>query len=403
MTRAMKAGEDVNLPPDYTAQDLVRTPDLDPEDGDVKRLDLQPKVEDDPDEHGPLSLELINHNPTEEPKQPQFTPDVATFAASHNSGFSPSQNQGPFTPGQSAFSSSQNQGAFSSNQNHSPFQTQGVFSSPQSQLPFSHQSTGFSSSQNQNVFASSQNHGDVSPLEPEGPPESYFPQMPAFTADTAPIVPGMAMDSSTPHVPTPPSNTQFSTPPGKPQQFSPNPQQFAPNPQQFYAPPSQPLQMPPAVHPSHILSSSQLQQPSPPILQSPHGMQPPPQAPVPMMQPPPVPRAPSQQLFNAGPSAPPQSMMDVRMQSPMPPMQPAMQPAVQPMMGLNTGPMAMSPPVAPPQRQQQQFGSPVYRQDDESITLAENHSRYAASALAFNDVKTAVAELRKALDALGAT
>jgi vacuolar protein sorting-associated protein VTA1 len=65
----------------------------------------------------------------------------------------------------------------------------------------------------------------------------------------------------------------------------------------------------------------------------------------------------------------------------------------------NPGPPVGSPPVSAPV--QQQFGSPVYRQDDEAIAEAENHSRYAVSALAFNDVKTAVKELRLALEALG--
>jgi hypothetical protein len=380
MTRAMKNGEDINLPENYTDQDLIATPHMDPDDTDVRRLDMQPKVEDDPDEHTPLSLELVNHNPTESSSK--------NLATAQNHGFSPSQNQGPFTPthAQPAFSPSQ--GVFSS-QNHSPFgqnQNQGVFTSPQNPNSFSStQSPGFS--QNQNVFASNNNHGDVSPLEPEGPPESYFPQMPTFTADTAPMV----MDRS-PHIPTPPSNQPFSTPPGPPQ-FSTPP---GGNPQQFYAPPPQ-MQMPPVL-PSQVLPSSQMPQSSPPMLQSPHGMQPPPQH-SPMMQPPPVPRAPPPQMFNAGPPGPPppQSMMDVQMGNAMPAMQPNMQ---TPMMGMSPAPMVA--PVAPP-RQQQHYGSPVYRQDDESISQAENHSRYAVSALAFNDVKTAVLELRKALDALGAT
>src|SRR5258708_25776440 len=114
MTRAMKAGEDVNLPPDYTPEDLVRTPPMDPDDADVKRLDMQPREEDDPDEHAPLTLDLINHNPKES-AQTDFTPDVSSF---QNHGFSPSQNQGPFPPSHTI---SQNQSFFSSPQNHSPF------------------------------------------------------------------------------------------------------------------------------------------------------------------------------------------------------------------------------------------------------------------------------------------
>jgi len=43
-----------------------------------------------------------------------------------------------------------------------------------------------------------------------------------------------------------------------------------------------------------------------------------------------------------------------------------------------------------------------FREDDESVAQAENHARWAVSALAFNDVKTAVKELRIALESLGA-
>jgi vacuolar protein sorting-associated protein VTA1 len=44
----------------------------------------------------------------------------------------------------------------------------------------------------------------------------------------------------------------------------------------------------------------------------------------------------------------------------------------------------------------------TYRTDDDSVMLAQKHAKWAMSALNFEDVNTAVKELRLALQTLGA-
>ncbi|CAL5872900.1 uncharacterized protein PFLUO_LOCUS7169 [Penicillium psychrofluorescens] len=56
-----------------------------------------------------------------------------------------------------------------------------------------------------------------------------------------------------------------------------------------------------------------------------------------------------------------------------------------------------APPAAPPSSQ------PSHGMDDTSITLAQKHARWAVSALTFDDVDTAVKELRNSLRYLGAS
>ncbi|MCJ1289717.1 hypothetical protein MMC34_001250 [Xylographa carneopallida] len=66
------------------------------------------------------------------------------------------------------------------------------------------------------------------------------------------------------------------------------------------------------------------------------------------------------------------------------------------------------PPVQRPQRQpisqytSQPFAQQAYSTDEEAIMKAQKHARWAISALNFEDVNTAVKELRGALEALGA-
>lgn len=68
------------------------------------------------------------------------------------------------------------------------------------------------------------------------------------------------------------------------------------------------------------------------------------------------------------------------------------------------------PPVVPPPAAApvplppvQPVAPGTYRTDDDSITLAQKHAKWAMSALNFEDVDTAVKELRLALQTLGAT
>ena len=69
---------------------------------------------------------------------------------------------------------------------------------------------------------------------------------------------------------------------------------------------------------------------------------------------------------------------------------------------------AFAPPVAaqpPPPAVHQSFPparTGAYRTDDESVAQAQKHAKWAISALNFEDVNTAVKELRIALEALGA-
>jgi vacuolar protein sorting-associated protein VTA1 len=60
-------------------------------------------------------------------------------------------------------------------------------------------------------------------------------------------------------------------------------------------------------------------------------------------------------------------------------------------------------PLLQPQVPQQQFVGGNYRRDDEAVLAAQKHAKWAISALNFEDVDTAVKELRIALQSLGAS
>lgn len=90
----------------------------------------------------------------------------------------------------------------------------------------------------------------------------------------------------------------------------------------------------------------------------------------------------------------------------LPPSAPAMQaPAPQPPFvsqppAPTAAPIARAPPVPVPVPSGPPPGG--YRDDDESVAAAQKHARWAISALNFEDVPTAVRELRGALEKLGA-
>ncbi|KAI9835807.1 MAG: hypothetical protein M1837_003594 [Sclerophora amabilis] len=197
--------------------------------------------------------------------------------------------------------------------------------------------------------------GEVSPLEPsptapQGPVGGgYFPDVPTFTsemgASNMPTAPagGPSISPPAPDFPDasqpPPSSTSFGRPP-------PSPDLTSQPTLSSHPPPISPPAAAPAPPPSQLN-----RQPY-----APH-------------QPP--------------PTAPPQ---DFYRQQPAVPTQP--------------------PPPRPPQAQAQapQAGAHevVYRADEEAVARAQKHARWAISALNFEDVKTAVQELRGALDSLGA-
>jgi vacuolar protein sorting-associated protein VTA1 len=123
-------------------------------------------------------------------------------------------------------------------------------------------------------------------------------------------------------------------------------------------------------------------------------------------EPQPPPSAPSLSSFDHGSDIPPsQSTTDCATTpgltspytQPPPPAAPIIpQPAVVP----------PPPPVQPVIPQSTQYSGPPpggYKNDDESTMLAQKHARWAISALNFEDVNTAVKELRLALQSLGAT
>ncbi|KAJ5654654.1 hypothetical protein N7490_001657 [Penicillium lividum] len=73
--------------------------------------------------------------------------------------------------------------------------------------------------------------------------------------------------------------------------------------------------------------------------------------------------------------------------------------APKPAPAASSGPPSFTPPVAPAPAASSQ---PSHSVDDNSITLAQKHARWAVSALTFDDVDTAIKELRNSLKYLGA-
>ncbi|KAF2013485.1 DUF605-domain-containing protein [Aaosphaeria arxii CBS 175.79] len=128
-------------------------------------------------------------------------------------------------------------------------------------------------------------------------------------------------------------------------------------------------------------------------------------------QPPQPPSAPPladpQQFYNADPSSPP---------VPQPPQQPSFQPppnftSTSQLSPQNPYQQQAQPPQIQPYQQQYAQAIPAttqashqgpLRTDEESVAEAQKHAKWAISALNFEDVNTAVKELRTALKALGA-
>ncbi|KAK5171949.1 uncharacterized protein LTR77_003586 [Saxophila tyrrhenica] len=114
------------------------------------------------------------------------------------------------------------------------------------------------------------------------------------------------------------------------------------------------------------------------------------------LPPPAAPSAPSPGSLGLGsdnrPSRPSPSQMNAQ-----PPAMPFAQPP--------PAPPAQSQPLAPPAPPPAQYAPPAggYKTDDDSSAAAQKHARWAISALNFEDVNTAVKELRLALQSLGAT
>lgn len=70
---------------------------------------------------------------------------------------------------------------------------------------------------------------------------------------------------------------------------------------------------------------------------------------------------------------------------------------------VHTSALPRAAPSAPPVQPASTISNGPLRTDDDSILLAQKHAKWATSALNFEDVETAVKELRLALQSLGAS
>ena len=110
-----------------------------------------------------------------------------------------------------------------------------------------------------------------------------------------------------------------------------------------------------------------------------------------------------QPQFHPQPPQPPQNMYQNQYQQPPPPQQ---QQQMRPRSVYLPQPSAPAPQLAPVQQPDHEMGSvgaTNYRADEEALLAAQKHAKWAVSALNFEDVDTAVKELRIALRALGAS
>lgn len=225
-------------------------------------------------------------------------------------------------------------------------------------------STGYPTQATDSQFSS---HRDVSPISPpqtsrKGSVESvgggYFPRVdvPTFTAENS--APGLP---TAPSIEDEPMTTPFNNPslPAAPQ---------APDPQSFYQ--NQPVSprplIPQAQPPQNPFQSPQVPYASPPSQQSTQLPQPPQPPPSQSYQQPPIPR----QNFEYPPQSPP---------------------LAQPLPQL----------IASPVSSMNHHNGP-FKTDEDAIMEAQKHAKWSISALNFEDVNTAVKELRLALHALGA-
>lgn len=223
-------------------------------------------------------------------------------------------------------------------------------------------------------------HRDVSPISQptasrHGSVDSvgggYFPRVdvPTFTADNA--APSLPTAPSTQDEPMADAFNSSALPTDSQMPQAPQ----APNPQAFYQTPASPpaVQQAPQQTPApQTIFQSPTQQPS---FTSPAATIAPPQAP----QQPPVFQSPPQQPLPF--QSPPQQQYHYSPQPPQPPPQQYQQPVPQVPQTLHQGP---------------------FKTDEEAQMDALKHSKWAISALNFEDVNTAVKELRLALRALGA-
>ncbi|OAL55739.1 DUF605-domain-containing protein [Pyrenochaeta sp. DS3sAY3a] len=356
--KAVKANEDPNLsnPVQETPQQLTSPPPLDPTDPEVQSITQGAPAHPPPNPYQPYVESAPN---TSAPPSP-------TFSASRMSPPPPS-----FPPAPSAYTQP--------------------------------------------------SHNDVSPISQPGSSRKgsvasvgggYFPKMdaqpPTFTAETTepghPTAPSM---ETNPLTVSSPASSQTPQAPGisDPSSFYQNPS--AP-PATAQPPPLSPPPQNPFQSPSPSTFPSQPQNPGDRY-----------QSQVPAVSPQPPPQIPPQQpaSFHTTPAPAPQqySYASPTLQHHVPqrgtvgvfpaPNQPQQQPPTFPAQHQQQqySPAPRHNPYAQPSAPPPQAPQGPYRTDDESITDAQKHAKWAISALNFEDVPTAVKELRIALRALGAS
>ncbi|KAI9806961.1 MAG: hypothetical protein M1833_002619 [Piccolia ochrophora] len=189
-------------------------------------------------------------------------------------------------------------------------------------------------------YSSGPGDDNVSPIEPAADEGGYFPEVPTFTGE-----------QSGPSLPTAPPQDTFGS---HPQPDLPNTPDFPPHTPPSSLPPTAPDFDP---HPPPPPPSTQRQQPPASYSQAPS-------RPQSSYAPPQQPTVPSHSIYRHPP--------------------PIQQPSTQ-------SPATQHPPT-----------EEAYSVDEEAIMRAQKHARWAISALNFEDVNTAVRELRGALEILGA-
>ena len=141
--------------------------------------------------------------------------------------------------------------------------------------------------------------------------------------------------------------------------------------------------------------SSNIPPPQPPPTNSLHSF-PPPSLNVSTMSPPMAPVSPY-------PSAPPPATISSYPSQPPPAPRPAPQTPIQPPLPTPGAPLRQAIPPHPIIPSPVTSAQVKYLTDEEAVLKAQKHARWAISALNFEDVNTAVKELRGALESLGAS
>ena len=349
--KAIKAGEDPNLsnPKQEEPRADNRSPTLEPNDPDVQMLDYtatqrQPSVVEVPDDGDYEARYLARQSLLDESLHPSRTSSVPRAPPAKVEDVSDDSERLQHTLAQR---SSLNESLHPS---HVPSVGRPIH-------------TDISQSPN----ATKDPDSAVSPLPPSAA-EDFYTQ--SDQPDVSPLAPSPESRPSEggsyfPQIPSPPS--QPSAPPPVNLPSAPTEYKDAYPPPQHSAPFSDP---------SHAFSpSGPLPPPSvpPPLLQQGH--------PLPHTQPPPS-QPPPPRASNYGPPS----------RGPPPAQFPISSPA-----------NAYPPPQAHPMPSQHtsQVHAPAIEPDEEAVTAAQKHARWAISALNFEDIPTAIRELREALKVLG--